>query len=120
MTDMLTYVHYYTENGTYLDHGKILDVEPYVGYIVERYKIEGYEPWEIVKIEKNGTVFENRSLIKATVKIHPYVKTHCDHDWDVENNLQLAVGVYGFTRICKKCNKSEKFDYVTARWIKND
>lgn len=116
MNRVLTYVHYYTEQGTYIDHGKILDVEPYVGYIVERHMTEGYEPWEIVKIEKNGAVYENKSLIKATVKIHPYVKTHCNHDWTVQNNLELAMGAAVFNRTCKKCNLFQKFDYGSAKW----
>ena len=114
---MLTYVHYYTEEGTYLDHGKILDVEPHVGYIVERYKIEGYEPWEIVKIEPNDppTVFNNSPFIKATVKIHPYVKTHCRHEW-VISDVVLLSNPPQHLRICNKCNKQEKFNYGKAKW----
>jgi hypothetical protein len=110
---MLTYVHYYTEEGIYLDHGKILDIEPYVGYIVERHKIEGYEPWEIIKIESNGTSFGNNPFIKATVKRHPYVKTHCDHVWNTKQHAQI---IPKFVRTCTKCNLNEEFTYGTAKW----
>ena len=88
-------------------------MEPHVGYIVKQYRIEGYEPWEIVKIEYNGTVFENRSLIKATVKIHPYVKTHCDHVWVNSTSLQI---ITTFERVCTKCNLQQKFSYEKAKW----
>ena len=112
---MLTYVHYYTEDGTYLDHGKILDVEPHIGYIVEKHKTEGYEPWEIVKIEPNGTSFGNNPFIKATVKIHPYVKTHCRHEW-VNSSVVLLSNPPQFVRKCSKCKKEERFSYGSAKW----
>lgn len=112
---MLTYVHYYTEQGTYLDHGKILDVEPYVGYVVERHRTEGYEPWEIIKIEPNDppTVFNNSPFIKATVKIHPYVKTHCDHEWINPKPITISQQL---TRHCSKCKLKQTFNYGLAKW----
>ena len=112
---MLTYVHYYTEEGIYLDHGKILDVEPHIGYIVKQHMTEGYEPWEIVKIEPNGTSFGDNPFIKATVKIHPYVKTHCDHEWNI-GGITLTSSPPQHLRTCNKCNKQEKFSYGKAKW----
>lgn len=113
MGDLLTYVHYYSEEGVYLDHGKILDLEPYVGYVVKQYKTEGYEPWEIVRIEINGTVFDNRPFIKATVKIHPYIKTHCNHVW--VNSISPQI-ITKFERVCEKCNLQQTFSYGKAKW----
>jgi len=115
MDDLITYVHYYTEEGIYIDHGKILDVEPHVGYVVKRYKTEGYEPWEIVKIEPNNppTVFNNIPFIKATVKIYPYVKTYCRHEWTNSISLQI---ITKFERICSKCSLKQEFNYGKAKW----
>lgn len=112
---MLTYVHYYSENGTYIDHGRILDTEPYVGYIVKKYKTEGYEPWEIVKIENNRVVFEKFASIKATVKIHPYIKTHCDHEWESFETELLSV-LPAFLRKCNKCNKEQWYNFGLSNW----
>lgn len=111
---MLTYVHYLSENGLYLDHGKILDIVPYVGYMVKQYKYEGYENWEILKIEDNGKSFGDNPFIKATVKIHPYIKTHCVHDWEITNSIQI---ITKFIRTCSKCKTQEEFEYGKAKWI---
>jgi hypothetical protein len=113
---VLTYVHFYNdETGEYLDHGKILDIEPTVGYVHQRYTKEGYIPWEIVKIEDKGTTFGDNPFIGATVKIHPFVKTHCDHEWK-NSNVFLLSSPPKHTRICNKCNKKETFSYGTAKW----
>ena len=114
---MLTYVHYYDEEGNYLDHGKILDVEPTVGYTVERYCTEGYIPWEILSIQENGKSFGDYPFIKATVKVHPFIKTHCRHEW--ENSISPQI-ITKFLRKCKKCGLKEEFNYGTAKWTKTN
>lgn len=108
---MLTYVHWYDLEGNYLGHGKILDVEPTVGYVHERYQTEGYTPWIIERIVPRGVSFGNAPLIEAHVKVLPYVKTHCDHSW---KTLALT------SRECVKCNERQKFDYGLAMWKKVD
>lgn len=111
---MLTYVHYYDEEGKFLDHGRILDVEPTVGYVVERYCTEGFIPWEIIDIVPNGTVFNNKPLIKATVKIHPFVKTHCDHHWINTTHAQI---IPKFLRTCAKCGLYQEYTYGKSTWV---
>jgi len=71
------------------------------------------------KYTESGTVFNGRPFIGATVKIHPFVKTHCDHDWD-NSNVLLLTSPPKHTRTCKKCNKREIFSYGTAKWESAD
>lgn len=116
---MLTYCHMYNIDveDEYLGVRRILDVEPTVGCIVKQYCTEGYVPWEIMKIVPNGTSFGDNPCIKAWVKIHPYVKTHCNHQWEISPVLLLS-NPPQHTRKCNKCNEEQIFNYGTANWTK--
>ena len=115
--DLLTYTRVFDESGNDLGLVRILDVEPTVGYMITRYCTEGHIPWEITSIEENGTAFGKHRSIKATVKVHPYVKTHCDHVWNTKQSPQI---ITKFIRECKKCGLKEEFSYGTAKWTKTN
>jgi len=113
----LTYTRVIDETGENLGLVRILDEEPFIGYMIVRYCKEGYIPWEILNIEDIGTTFGGHKHIKATVKVHPYVKTHCDHIWNTKQSPQI---ITKFVRECKKCALKEEFNYNTAMWTKTD
>lgn len=118
--EMLTYVHFYDEQGKYLDHGKILDVEPYVGYVKKRHATEGYIPWEITMIVPDGTSFGDNPRIKATVKVHPYVKTHCNHEWLQDSGIKFSDSKISLHRQCQKCRKTQDYNFGKSMWENRD
>ena len=96
---------------------RLLDRELSVGMIIERSVKEGYIPYEVISYTHTEKVFGDTKLYVVKIKKHPFIKTHCDHEWDVINSLQI---ITKFFRTCKKCSLKEQFTYGTAQWTKVD
>jgi hypothetical protein len=123
----VTYINCHDENGHYLDKTKRLDEDINVGYIIQWSMKEGYENWEvthILKEEKENVQLQagnsvERIIVHVKVKKHPYVKTHCDHEWkNSKSSIQTleAGSLQSFLRKCNKCSIQEKYNWGTCKW----
>jgi hypothetical protein len=109
----LYYVHYIDQDGKHFDRGRLF-VRPYVGQIIERNVHEGIVPWEVTKIEDPGTkVWNDRPLLRLTIKKLEYFQTHCHHEWV---NRISATTLQFPERKCSKCSQEEHYDYVPCKW----
>jgi hypothetical protein len=115
--DMLTYLHLLDIDNPdkSAEVYRLLDRELSVGMIIEKSVTEGYIPYEVISYTHIDKVFGDKDLYQVKIKKHPFVKTHCDHDWEISNSQQIIIK---FFRICKKCNTKEEFEYGTAKWSK--
>ena len=113
---MLTYLHLLDIDSPDkpVEVYRLLDRELSVGMILERSVKEGYIPYEVISYTHTEKVFGDTKLYVVKIKKHPFIKTHCDHEWDVINiNTD-------FSRTCNKCEMKQKFNYGTAQWTKVD
>lgn len=105
------YLHLCDQEGNIFDHYKWLDKpEPIVGDLIERSKYEGYINYEVTEI-----ISKNDIVCKVKVKEHPFVKTYCDHKWEISTNIQLT-STNSHNRKCNKCGKAETYNIVTCKW----
>jgi hypothetical protein len=113
--DMLTYLHLLDIDNPDkpAEVYRLLDRELSVGMIIEKSVTEGYIPYEVISYTHIDKVFGDKDLYQVKIKKHPFIKTHCDHEWEVTNSVQI---ITKFFRTCKKCNTKEEFEYGTAKW----
>lgn len=117
--DMLTYLHLVDidkPNEPYEIY-RLLDRELTVGMIIEKSQSEGYVPHEVISYTHKDKVFGDRDLYEVQIKKHPFIKTHCRHEWVNPKPITVAQHLI---RHCSKCNIQEKFNYGLGKWENND
>lgn len=119
--DMLTYLHLVDidKPNEPKEVYRLLDRELTVGMIIEKSQTEGYIPYEVVSFSHKDKVFGNRDLFEVQIKKHPFVKTHCKHEWYVSSNQFVTRQHLERYRSCTKCNLQQKFNYGLGKWEHN-
>jgi hypothetical protein len=113
--DYIYAMFYDADTGAHIHHYRSLGIIYKEGDIIEKTVKEGYIPRHIIRVE-NTKWGDGACYQKLFIRDGEFVKTYCDHEWNVTNNIQLAVGSPGFDRTCIKCQLKESFNYGKAKW----
>lgn len=115
MNDYMYAQLYDADTGKHIHHYRSLERIFVEGDVIEKHTKEGFIPQHVIRVEQavydTGVKYQ-----KLFIRDGEFVQTHCDHDWKVSNNIQLAVGSPVFDRRCTKCGLQESFNYGKAKW----